>query len=70
MVPRFQLHRTLDLAAAAIIIGFLAPVFALLVFRDRYPVELKGALQRVGIDQLPQLFLVVRGEKTLFAIEP
>lgn len=61
-----RLYRSLDIIAATAGICFLAPVFALIALAGLQSGKHSQSLQGYGLDDLLQLFRVVRGEVTLF----
>jgi len=65
-----QLFRGLDIIVSAVVICFLAPVFAVLAIVSwgqwRDAAAMDGLLARLGLGQLPQLFQVFAGRMSLF----
>lgn len=65
-----QLFRGLDIIVSAVVICFLAPVFAVLAIaswsQGRDAATMDGWMARFGLGQLPQLFQVFAGRMSLF----
>lgn len=65
-----QLFRGLDIIVSAVVICFLAPVFAVLALiswsHGRDGAAMDGLMARLGLGQLPQLFQVFAGRMSLF----
>jgi lipopolysaccharide/colanic/teichoic acid biosynthesis glycosyltransferase len=65
-----QFFRALDIIVSAVVICFLAPVFAVIaivsVFAGSDDDGMDSVLTSLGLGQLPQLFQVLTGEMSLF----